>query len=98
MNIQDLRRVAFEMFDRWLGDKDLIIPQVDFVRWRGIIHEFTVTPRCPSCGTSVEPELMLLANIDSGDTWACECPACQHEGPQADNEQDALKAFYGEGE
>lgn len=62
-------------------------------RWGIIIDAYLATPRCPHCGTSVKPDLLLHANIHGDDAYTVECVACQHEGPKVDNEQDALKAF-----
>lgn len=92
--INDLRRVADEM-GNWIGS----YPPAGHMRhWANTIREFTTTPRCPKCGTSVKP--VWEKTTDANDvviSFAHICIACHHEGPQADNEQDALAAFYGEG-
>jgi hypothetical protein len=90
--IKDLREVADEI-QYWENDTPTA---ARMHRWANTIREFTETPRCPRCGTSVAQK-QRVAPEDGPSNW-CECVACGHDSGLHLTEQDALKAFYGDGE
>jgi hypothetical protein len=73
--------------------------------WKQTLDAYLAVPRCPGCGTTLEPDTWHTSPPEEGDIikvfrdhygYNVEClhPHCDH-GFIADTEAEALAAFYG---